>query len=177
MSQAPKILYHFTDRAAWHFIKSEGITRGEVPLSATDVLQHPNLTSNPVPMSQRWACVGQTATNKTAVRIAVEIPPGDDRVMSWRDFATRSRVDRRWYRVLDEVGGWEARNWWIYLGIVPPEWFTDVEFLDDGKITAFEAQLLKVCERSANNDEAIRRMTVKAGNGFVVVDPFAVAID
>jgi hypothetical protein len=110
MSRAPKTLYHLTCRACWHFIKDEGITMGEVPLSPTEILQHPNLTSNPEPAAQKWARVGETATKKTAVRIAVEIPPGDGNLISWRDFAARHGVDRRWYRCLDEVGGWVGRK-------------------------------------------------------------------
>jgi hypothetical protein len=172
--RTPGILYHFTCRPWWHFIKTEGITRGEVPLSFRDVLQHPNLTSNPDPSAQRWGC--NSGLNKTAVRITVEIPTGDINLISWRDLATRHKVDRRWYRALDEGGGWEARNWWIYQGVVRPEWFTDVEFFDGGKLGEREARILSICEQSASYEDVVRRIGVEAGNGFVVYDPDLAAV-
>ena len=84
MNCAPRILYHFTCRAWWHFAKSEGLNQGRVPLSPTEALLCPNLTSNPEPSAQLWACPEDGGSNKTAVRIAVEIPPGDGKLIRGR---------------------------------------------------------------------------------------------
>jgi hypothetical protein len=138
--EPPSVLYHFTCRLWWHFIEREGISRGEVPLSPTHVLSHPNLTSNPEPTDQRWSRL--SSTNKTAVRIAIEVPSGDDLLISWRALADTHGVERWWYRALDEAGAWEARNWWVYRGVLRPERFMRVDFLDDERISEFESERL-----------------------------------
>jgi hypothetical protein len=175
LDRAPRVLYHFTSRPYWHFIKTEGITRGEVPITPEKILNWPNLTSNPDPFVQAWAGskAAGCAMNKRAVRITVELPAQDENLMSWRELATRCGIERWWYRKLDEAGGWQAKNWWIYRGVIRPEWFSDVEFLDNDVIDEFELQLLSVFEQSANYEEAVRRMTVRAEGNVVVLDPRA----
>jgi hypothetical protein len=42
-----RLLYYFTSRNWLPSIKKEGITRGEAPISLTESLQYPDLTSNP----------------------------------------------------------------------------------------------------------------------------------
>jgi hypothetical protein len=170
MTQTPLVLYHFTCRLCWHFIKQDGISKGEVPISRTKRLQHPNLTSNPEPLAQKWE--NGPGANNVAVRISVEIPPGDQKLISWRDFAERHHIDRRWYRDLDRSGGWEARNWWIYEGVIPPGWFRKVDFLDDGVTSGFEKRLLAEAEKSVSFDEFLERMGARDENGIVFpIDP------
>jgi hypothetical protein len=175
----PGILYHFTCRAWWHFIERDGITRGEVPISRTNVAQHPNLTANPQPNAQKWAGidVGESVSNKIAVRISVKIPDDDDRIISWQDFANRNVVDRRWYRELDEAGGWEARNWWIYQGVVRPEWFVDFEFFDRGLLNSFDKRMLEIAEISSSYDDVMNRVATRKENGHVFVNPFTAKIE
>jgi hypothetical protein len=67
-------------------------------------------------------------------------------------------MNRKFYRVLDRVGGWQARYWWLYRGLVVPEWFIDVQFLDKGEIGTHEQKALEVVKKSGSFDEAIRRM-------------------
>jgi hypothetical protein len=169
-SERPTKLYHFTSRPWFHFIRTEGITKGEaVASSRNHIVNFPNLTANPDPLAQRWAydpvCwSGKVMPDKdlpvrrAAVRITVKIPPDDDRLISYRDFATAHGLDRRVYRRLDETGGWQARYWWIYRGVVLPRWFTDVEFLDDGELNWVERRMLDLVEMSASYEDALKRM-------------------
>jgi hypothetical protein len=105
----PHRLYHFTSRPWWHFIQTEGITRGDTPTSWTEGVNFLNLTSNAGPLGQHWC--DRSSVRKTSVRIAVEIPAGDANLIRFRDFADKHGMDRRVYRGLDERGGWQARNW------------------------------------------------------------------
>jgi hypothetical protein len=73
--QRPELLYHFTCRTWWYFIKQDGIDRGEAPTSPLGRENWPNLTSNPDPQAQGWAMPRVLLFKKTAVRIAVRIPP------------------------------------------------------------------------------------------------------
>jgi hypothetical protein len=154
----PELLYHFTCRPWWHFIRQDGINRGDTPTSMTEGKNLPNLTSNPDPLAQAWSGPGEGFLNKTAVRIAVRVPLGDDLLIPYREFADLHGMDRRTYRLLDEAGGWEAKNWWVYRGVVPPEWFVDVEFLDGDRIGDLERRALQVVEMSSTFEEAVRRM-------------------
>jgi hypothetical protein len=78
----------------------------------------------------------------------------------------RPLCDGKFYRRLDEVGGWQARCWWLYRGLVVPEWFVDVEFLDKGEIGIHEQKALEVVEKSGSLDEAIRRMGGRQDQDF-----------
>ena len=76
-------LYHFTNLMNLPAILREGILRGEVPVTPdTSIAQlnAPNLTANPNPADQRCWCRG--ATNKTKIRLTVEIP--SDKLTSLR---------------------------------------------------------------------------------------------
>jgi hypothetical protein len=166
IEQRPELLYHFTCRTWWHFIKQVGIDRGEAPTSRLGRENWPNLTSNLDPQPQGWAVPGKLLFNKTAVRIAVRIPPDDDRLVSFRTFADSHGMDRRFYQALDRNGGWQARYWWLYRGLVVPEWFVDVEFLDNGEIGIHEQKALEIVKKSGSFDEAIRRMGGRHNQDF-----------
>ena len=150
------ILYHFTCRAWWHFIQTEGITKGEAPITWTKTENHPNLTSNPDPFSQLWQ--GQFGIRKNTVRISVNISENDPNLISWRDFAKSRGMDRNIYRQLDEAGGWEARNWWVYLAFLPPDRFLAVDFFDDGRMTPKESTLLATAQESSSSEEVKRKL-------------------
>ena len=151
------ILYHFTCRAWFHFIETQGITKGEAPISLTEVEQHPNLTSNPDPFSQPWQSANKE-NRKNAVRITVEIDDNDPLLISWKQFAISRKMDKKTYRKLDEKGGWQARNWWIYLGIVTTDKFLSVDYFDDGKLSPIELKLLHAAMQSASSEEALDKV-------------------
>jgi hypothetical protein len=171
MGSPPRLLYHFTSRIWLPFIKKEGITRGEAPISPTERLQHPNLTSNPDPDAQKWSgAEGHSALHKTAVRITVEIPEGDQKLISWHDFAIRQKMDRKFYRTVDESGGWEAKNWWLYQGIVVPEWFSEIHMPERAPITQEYQALLEACARYPDSQSFIEQCMVPTSDGNLRLD-------
>jgi hypothetical protein len=48
--------------------------------------------------------------NKYEVRFTVKPPKSVER---WSTFSSRHGISRKWYRILDETGGWTARHWWV----------------------------------------------------------------
>ena len=139
-------------------LQTEGITKGEAPTSLTSVESHPNLTSNPDHNIKLWGDGGDA--RKNAVRITVEIVLLDKNLISWRDYTTLHGMDRATYRRYDAKGGYEARNWWIYLAHVSPEWFKAVDYFDDGKLTIKEQILLDVARTSSSSEEVIKKLGI-----------------
>lgn len=150
----PTRLYHFTCRAWWHYIEQDGITRGEVPLNARRIDQYPNLTTDPEPAHQAWW--HGSLFNKAAVRITIEVSPYDEKLVSWVELTRKYGMDDRLFRRLNRSGGGGARNWWIYRGIVRPESFVAVDFLDDGIIRPEEQSFLDIARRSSSRAEALK---------------------
>lgn len=142
-------LYHFTSHLWWRFIKDEGITKGEAPIGGGRVYCYPNLTDNPDPGAQAW--VADTLINKKAIRITLDIPEDDEILISWRTYAEAHGISRADYRNYDKSGGWQARHWWIYRGVVAPHRFLVVEILGDP--TELEEDLIKIAERSSSYDD------------------------
>jgi len=82
----------------------------------------PWLTSDPEAGSQGWAGGGF----KTAVRITVQIPDGDDNLYHWPEMAALLKMDPTWYQALHQAGGGGSDDWYVYTGVIPPAWFLDV---------------------------------------------------
>jgi hypothetical protein len=126
----PSTLYHFTCHLWWRFIQAEGITRGECPVTATRVLQHPNLTTDPEPHTHGWAL-----PDKRSVRLTVEIPRKQWRgeLLRWVELTKQHGMDGRTFRGYVESGGGieRARCWWIFTGEIPPDWITNADVLAD----------------------------------------------
>jgi hypothetical protein len=122
-------LYHFTNLMNLPAILREGILRGEVPVTPyTSIAQlnAPNLTANPNPADQRCWCRG--ATNKTKIRLTVEIP--NDKLTSFRQVQKKYRMKSGWVKALDP--SYERRHWFFAFGGVPVQQITKVEILDNG---------------------------------------------
>ncbi len=145
-------LYHFTCHTWWHFIRSEGINRGEVPITQDRVLQFPGLTEDPKAVNQHWAL--GSALDKGAVRLTVQIPRAGRLLTTWRAFHEQHQTARRWYRDLDEASGWQARYWWIYAGTIPPIWITSHEILRPP--SGVDAQLLDEASSYRSSREFLR---------------------
>jgi hypothetical protein len=163
----PTTLYHFTSRLHWRFIEAEGINRGEIPLNRFTLGNAPNLTTDPRPDVQRWCGdVGEVlghspgglpiinGVDKRAVRITVQVPPEDDRLISWVELVRRFKMDARCFRHLNRTGGGGASQWWIYRGTVSPCMFTQVEFLDGGETHEVERTQMEVVSKARSSDEA-----------------------
>jgi hypothetical protein len=163
----PETLYHFTCRLWWRFIEKEGIRHGEVPIGRGRLLDHPNLTTDPDPANQGWACsAGESLSgggqqivwvvSKLAVRIGVELPSRDPKLIRWVDLARQTGMDERTLRRLDAAGGGHMCDWWVYRGIIRPKRIVSVEFLDGGRVPAVEQRLIEVT-RTARNSAHVRR--------------------
>jgi hypothetical protein len=151
------ILYHYTGAMFIDAIKAEGLTRGELAWSATEVTNAVWLTTDLDPSGHGLGEAGHTLTleekralgidpsielevpNKRAVRITVKIPSTDPKLRYWPKWA-RGRIKPDWYATLDEVGGGKAHTWWIYLGRIPPERFLTIEVLDPAEVEAFKRE-------------------------------------
>jgi hypothetical protein len=143
------LLYHFTALDYLDAIKAEGLTKGELPLSQTEVRNAVWLTTDrnpghgvegverPLTDQERYNYLmtrgrmppaGAVWPNKHAVRITVLIARGDRNLHHWPKWG-RKRLAADWYEIMDRTGGGKAKTWWIYFGTIPPSSFRDVEIL------------------------------------------------
>lgn len=148
------ILYHYTSRRCLEAIRSEGITRGEVPLSDTRVLRAVNLTTDPSPIGHGLDAAGRVVTpeealmfatrfgwrvragavfeNKREARITVKLRSSDPLLRQWLPWA-RKRLDPAYLaRLVDAAGGGmrAAKTWWLYWGPIPPSAFSAIDLLE-----------------------------------------------
>jgi hypothetical protein len=163
-------LYHYTSRLHLPFIKEEGITRGDVPLTRSPKLGADGvnavwLTEDDVAANQKWSALDTESDvdiiNKRAIRLRIDanvltMPPGSSELVKWEYYARRMAVERGWYRTLDRVGGYGARHWWLYFGVVP--WAAVVKVDDLAEPTPLEAAVL-----------AGKMKVVRQANGLAVV--------
>lgn len=134
-------LFHYTTHEYWPSIERLGLDRGEVPLSATELMNGVWLTSDPSPaghgltdgeiitpeMARQMNIdyeQGMRFPNKREVRIEVRIPRNDRRLVSWSKWAPK-HLAPSWQDVLEKTGGGraKAKMWFIYWGVIPPDWF------------------------------------------------------
>jgi hypothetical protein len=143
------LLYHFTALEYLDAIKAEGLIKGEVPVSPTELLNAVWLTTDPSPKGhglidgrlltaqERFAeyqrCgfmppAGARFPNKRAVRIAILIPSSDRNLYHWPKWG-RKRMTPDCYERMDRVGGGKSKTWWIYFGVILPRSFRTIEIL------------------------------------------------
>lgn len=139
------LLYHFTAAEYLDSIREHGLVRGEVPISATDLLNAVWLTTDRSP-SGHGLTDGRELTDqekllkkldpalparfpdKRAVRITLRIPSTDRNLRHWPAWG-KKRLESGWYQTLSRIGGGKDRSWWLYWGVIPPERFDKVEML------------------------------------------------
>jgi hypothetical protein len=120
--------YHFTSADNLPSIQQNGIFRGDVPTSPTSGFQAPWLTADPSPQHQQWTLGGA----KSQVRLTIEIPDeNDDKTWPWLELANSIRppVEDWWLEALNSAGGGGQERWYVYLGVIEPEWIISVEYL------------------------------------------------
>ena len=119
MSTIPKIirLYHFTRRDYLASILENGLDKGDVPLSADTGVNGISLTEIPDPGAQRW---NSFITEKLKYRLTVELQP-DPLLMRWKYVPERLRMEKTWWRRLNDMGRGEPYKWWVYFASIPPE--------------------------------------------------------
>jgi hypothetical protein len=120
------ILYHYTAAEYLPSILESGITQGDVPITPTGGFNAPWLTSDRDPAGHGLISI----LDKRAVRITVKIPANDPRLKWWPKFA-KGRVESSWYDTLDRTGGGKSETWYIYRGVVPANWFLNIERLSE----------------------------------------------
>lgn len=138
------ILYHYTAREYLPAILAEGLTKGEVPLTQTNLRNAVWLTSDraasghgltdgrDLTLAEKEA-MGVPLTSparfpdKRAIRITVRVPQGDRQLVRWRNWAG-GRVEPKWQATLEAIAGGpaKAKTWFLYMGVIPPTWFTEV---------------------------------------------------
>lgn len=150
------LLYHFTSHENLPGIMAEGLSRGEAPLSDTQVAKAVNLTTDPYPTGHGLDSGGGIVTaaesalyfrkfgwlipegtiiaDKTEVRITVKLPSSDLKLKRWQSWA-RKHCEPGYADRLAAVanGGAKARTWWLYFGIVAPAAFVSVDVLKPAK--------------------------------------------
>ena len=139
------LLYHFTAKEYLPAIAAGGLTLGEVPLSPSKILNAVWLTTDgmadghglsdgrdltdreklnagiPLTSNARFA-------NKRALRLTVRIPRGDRNLVGWTAWGRR-RLAPDWFDRLSSTGGGKHRTWFLYWGVIPPEWIQEVRDL------------------------------------------------
>lgn len=130
-------LYHFT--SLWHYktIRKEGLFRGDVPTSPYTGKNAVWFTKNPDPTFQNWK--QGSVVDKTMVRITVQFNTLTQPTLhKWTKWAKRERINKLWLDSLNNVGGGDHENWYIYFGVIPVQAFTKVEVWNDGRYVSME---------------------------------------
>ncbi len=166
------ILYHFTCLEYLESIKREGLNRGEVPLSSTEVLNAVNLTSDktrnghgldgggveitPAARKLMGASVGSRFPDKLAVRLTVLIPRNDRKLVKWPTWA-KKRLDSKWYQRMDQIGGGKSKTWFLYWGEIPPAWIRAID-IDEERLRGCIARGEIVVDVAENGDQIYRQL-------------------
>lgn len=146
---AIQTLYHFTSLFHFPSIVNEGLTRGEVPTTMHEMqhgtrLSYPNFTASAGHSIQHWSA---GTTDKTKIRITVDFD-SDEKLKPFEPMVKDAAV----LRALDPKG--QAKFWYIYFGVVPPERFKLIEIKEKGKYRELAgeelAELLKKISEEKN---------------------------
>lgn len=148
------ILYHFTALQLLDQIKVEGLSKGEVPLTAnrtinavwftTDSNSEGHGLSDSGPIPKEWIQTlkakgllsadapneGLRFIDKRAVRIKVVIPSTDRDLKRWVPWG-RKHLERQWFDTLSDTGGGnqKARSWYLCFRTITPAEFTAIDIL------------------------------------------------
>jgi hypothetical protein len=144
-------LFHYTSLHSLPPILREGISRGEVPLSPSKVLQGPTLTTSLSATVQHWR--EGSGIDKAKVRLSVRIPDDDERLEAWRDVCRRYQVPKWWQRALDSRG--QGKFWFVFWGTVLPAWITAVEVRGTGDDYSAVADLAALVQRILAESEKL----------------------
>lgn len=116
-------LYHFCAAHMVASILKNGLTLGQCtifyPMGEKLIPKCQWLTSESDPEKQSWATARLIQYSRTAYRLTIEIPYQAQRKLHRAaDFIMQYPLEARGL-----VIGWEgSENWYIFKGIVPPEW-------------------------------------------------------
>lgn len=116
------LLYHFTHWGALPAIAEHGLTVGDVPTSSNSGIVGVWLTS--ASDADGHGLEG-SAANKKAVRLTVEVPPGDP-LHRWSDWAEK-HCTKEMRDALYTCNGAASATWFIYLGWIKPQMIVRAE--------------------------------------------------
>lgn len=134
------LLYHFTtidfispDRTPGE-VELRALSIGEVPLRDGSAANAVWLTTDPE-VQLRANLDGPQGL----FRIKLRVPSSDRKLKHWHKWARREYGNDFFERffadlsvrhnVSADVARRKTRAWWMYWGIIPPEWFVQVEFV------------------------------------------------
>ena len=131
-----KRLYHYTSLERWALIQADGVLRTTesnlhptIPHAGPDVVW---LTTDPDLGHGHGLKVAMDGTDKTAVRITVELPNKD--VHRWKDWAIRRGIERRWLDTLDRTGGGGSGTWRVVEKSITADRWADVHVRGDAAV-------------------------------------------
>ena len=126
------LLFHFTSLLNLPGILQHGITRGEVPVdpycSYDRLPQAANLTTNGSPSGQDIWNRSNTITDKTKMRLTVDVP--DVELTTFRQVIEKYRMGSSWAKVI--APNEHRRYWYFAFRGVRPEQINKVEIMEDG---------------------------------------------
>ena len=50
------------------------------------------------------------------MRFKVDIDQHSLQLFKWSDYAKMNKINKKWYKTLDKVGGGLSHTWWLYIG-------------------------------------------------------------
>lgn len=126
------VLYHFTSNRFVDSIMKEGLTKGCIlsdfrrdPLGVPKVKFAKGwqwMTTNES-FDQEWAVgTGRLPYKRNDVRMKIVVPPGVHRLNPWSQIKF---LFPKTAHLLSEFG--DPQNWWVYEGIVKPEWIKELK--------------------------------------------------
>jgi hypothetical protein len=137
--------YHFTSTVYLTGILSDGITRGDVPLSMQGGFNAVWLTTEPHFDKQKW--VRGSVLFKDEVRITVDVPANDIALRRWQ--AYEPEIDPTWWRVSHHIDADQLDHYWLHRGVVRAQQIVAVDlkpgiedqaganFSEDGVVHSF----------------------------------------
>ena len=114
------ILYHFTSLQHLPKICKLGYLKfGDIPIRQTKNVGEDGhgvwLTTTPFATPEQHG-LKNPLVDKTMVRFKINIDENSPQLFKWSDYAKINKVNRKWYKRLDEVGGGLSHTWWLYIG-------------------------------------------------------------
>jgi hypothetical protein len=191
------LLYHFTAEEFLESLKREGLTRGDVPTSPSTGRNGVWLTSlrathdhgqgdgtrstivTPTLRLQIPSCRylpdGDVLQDldKLAIRIAVRIPRCDRKLVKWSTWAP-GRLEVNWLATLNRLGGGPAiaNTWYIYWGVIPPDWFVKIDQLHPSRSVGrqYAGSVTMAVDDSAGDARWQEDKEPPVGRGAYVID-------
>lgn len=139
----PQGFYHFTAIERLPGVGRAGILKGDVPITPGGGYNAPWLTTDPsFGEAQRWS--QGSFQDKQRIRLTVRIPESHQELLrKWTVLAKEKGMDPHWYEALNKAGGGTHDSWYVYHGVIPPEWITRIEDRDSPNAAQHLYQMLR----------------------------------